>query len=426
MEQISESAASHDERITYVFYQSIVLKTLARLDKGCLRLVLPSGEVRYFGDQLAKQNASIRIVNPEFFKKALLHGDVGLGEAYVEGDWETENITHVIEWFLLNMENLALVSGSRKRFSSVNILKVFNCLSHLARPNTIRGSRRNIAEHYDLSNDFYRLFLDPTMSYSSAVFTRSGQSLEEAQKEKYDLLCRRLLLKPGNQVLEIGCGWGGFAEHAVRHYGVHVTAVTISEEQFKFAKQKFEQEGVSDRITLLLEDYRFIIGQFDKIVSIEMLEAVGHRFLDTFFAQCHRLLRPHGLLGLQVITCPDSRYDTLRRNIDWIQKHIFPGSLLPSVAAINSAVNRTGDLTLHHLEEHTASYAKTLAIWRQNFNARITQVRNLGFSQEFIRKWNYYLSYCEAAFAMRNIAVVQMVYSRPNNFSLQSTEEDFS
>ncbi len=416
MEQINHSTAfALDEGKTYSFYESVVLKIFARLDKGRLRLVLPTGEVRYFGDQLSEHKASLRIVNAEFFKKAVLYGDVGLGEAYVDGDWETESVTNVIQWFLLNMDNLALVSGSRTKFSPVNILKALNRLYHLARTNTVRGSRKNIAEHYDLSNDFYSLFLDSTMSYSSAVFTRPGQSLAEAQTEKYDLLCRRLRLKPSDRVLEIGCGWGGFAEHAVRNYGVHVTAVTISKEQYKFAKRRFREAGMSDRITLLLKDYRYITGQFDKIVSIEMLEAVGHKFLETFFAQCHRLLRQNGLLGLQVITSPDSRYDTLRKSVDWIQKHIFPGSLLPSIAAINRAVNKTGDLTLHNLEEHTSSYAKTLAIWRQNFTAKIAQAKELGFTQEFIRKWNYYLSYCEAAFRMRNIGVVQMVYSRPNN-----------
>lgn len=422
MEQINQTAAfTLDEGKSYSLYQSVVLKILARLDKGRLRLVLPSGEVRYFGDQQSELKASLRIVRPEFFKKGVLYGDVGFGESYVDGDWETESITNVIQWFLLNMENLALVSGSQKRFSPVNILKVLNRLYHHARPNTLEGSRKNIAEHYDLSNDFYSLFLDSTMSYSSGVFTRPGQSLAEAQKEKYDLLCRRLHLKPADRVLEIGCGWGGFAEHAVKTYGVHVTAVTISNEQFEFAQRRFREAGLSDRITLLLQDYRNITGEFDKIVSIEMLEAVGHRFLDKFFAQCHRLLHREGLLGLQVITSPDSRYDSLRKSVDWIQKHIFPGSLLPSIAAINSAVNKTGDLTLQNLEEHTSSYAKTLAIWRQNFNAKIAQAKELGFTQEFIRKWNYYLSYCEAAFRMRNIGVVQMVYSRPNNIGVFNT-----
>ncbi|MEX2088249.1 MAG: cyclopropane-fatty-acyl-phospholipid synthase family protein [Bacteroidota bacterium] len=416
MEQINPfPVPAPDQGGTLSVYQSVALNILTRLDKGSLSLVLPSGEERHVGDRQSHLHASIHIVNPEFFRKVVLFGDVGFGEAYVDGDWETESITNVVQWFILNMDNLALVSGSQARFSPVNLVKVFNRLVHLSRPNTVRGSRKNIAEHYDLSNEFYRLILDPTMTYSSGVFTDDNQSLADAQREKYDRLCRKLRLKPSDHVLEIGCGWGGFAEHAVKNFGVRVTAVTISKEQYEFAEHRFRAAGLSDRITLLLADYRQLTGEFDKIVSIEMLEAVGHEFLESYFAQCHRLLRRDGLLGLQVITSPDSRYETFRKSVDWIQKHIFPGSLLPSIAALNRAVNKTGDLTLHSLEEHTASYAKTLALWRRNFQANLQQVKALGFNHAFIRKWNYYLSYCEAAFLMRNIGVMQLVYTRPNN-----------
>jgi cyclopropane-fatty-acyl-phospholipid synthase len=256
------------------------------------------------------------------------------------------------------------------------------------------------------------------MTYSSAYFTTPGQSLECAQTAKYDALCRKLQLKPADHVLEIGTGWGGFTCHAVKHYGCRVTAVTISEEQLKFAGERFQRDGIGDRVNLQLKDYRHITGQFDKIVSIEMMEAIGDRYLETYFAKVHELLKQDGLVGLQYITVPDVRHAELKRGVDWIQKHIFPGSLLLSVGRVNEALNRTGDLFLHHLEDLGSSYAKTLRAWWQTFNARADKVRALGFETRFTRKWNYYLQYCEAAFASRNISVVQAIYTRPNNRSL--------
>ena len=264
------------------------------------------------------------------------------------------------------------------------------------------------------------------MTYSSAHFS-ANHAIRRSKnapnlRMKYDRLCRKLKLKDTDHVLEIGCGWGGFAVHAAKNYGCRVTGITISREQYGgYAQARVKlREGLdhSRRSSSPLQDYRKMTGSFDKIVSIEMLEAVGHQFLDAYFAQCHALLKPEGVLGLQVITCADNRYDQLRKGVDWIQKHIFPGSLLPSVAAINKAVNRTGDMGLHHLEDIAGHYAQTLALWRKNLHASRPAVESLGFPDSFMRKWNYYFSYCEAAFAMRNIAVLQMVYTRPNNRSL--------
>jgi cyclopropane-fatty-acyl-phospholipid synthase len=240
-------------------------------------------------------------------------------------------------------------------------------------------------------------------------------TLEQAQMAKYDRLCQQMNLKKEDHVLEIGSGWGGNAIHMAKNYGCYVTSVTISEEQCKLAKERVEQEGLSDKINIVLRDYRYLSGQFDKIVSIEMLEAVGAQFYDLYFKKCHELLKKDGILAIQVITCPDSRFESLRSGVDWIQKHIFPGSLLPSVAAINRAVNNTGDMTLVDLKDMGLDYARTLEMWRIEFNKKINEVKQLGFDDRFIRKWNYYLSYCEGAFAMRNINVMQMVYSRPNN-----------
>ena len=400
------------------FYQRVVMDALSRMTLGCLHLELPDGTRKVFGDPAAKIQANVRIVRPEFFKRCVLYGDVGFGEAYVAGDWETDDITAVIAWFILNVENSPAMSGSKTKRLLFNLLGWQNRLRHLLRANSLDNSRRNISEHYDLGNDFYQLFLDPTMTYSAALFESPEQSLEAAQTAKYDRLCRQLQLKPGEHVLEIGSGWGGFSRHAATHYGVRITTVTISVEQYKYARDLFKREGLADRVEVRLMDYRLLEGRFDKIVSIEMLEAVGDAFFETYFAKCHELLKLGGLLALQMITCPDSRYDSLRKNVDWIQKHIFPGSLLLSVHRVNEALRRTGDLFLHDLKDMGLGYAETLKRWRTAFNQNESAVRALNFSPQFIRKWNYYLCYCEAAFAMRNISVVQAVYTRPNNPTL--------
>ena len=400
------------------FYQRQVLQSLAGMTRGCLRLELPDGSVMVFGQPDATPPALVRVVRPVFFKRCVLFGDIGFGEAYVDGDWETDDITRVIAWFILNVDNAPSMSGSTAKKWLVNLLGWQNRIRHWLRPNSLDTSRRNIAEHYDLGNEFYSLFLDPTMTYSSALFTAPGQTLAAAQTAKYDRLCRQLRLQPGEHVLEIGSGWGGFSLHAARHYGVKITTVTISAEQFKYARALIQAEKLESQIEIKLMDYRKLSGQFDKIVSIEMIEAVGDAYLETYFAKCQELLKPAGLLALQMIICPDARHDSLRRNVDWIQKHIFPGSLLLSVRRVNEALRRTGDLGLHDLKDLGLDYAETLRRWRTAFNQNEAAVRALNFDTRFIRKWNYYLSYCEAAFARHNITVVQAVYTRPNNPTL--------
>ncbi len=399
-------------------YQRLVLDALSAMTAGCLRLELPRGEVMVVGTPGAEISARIRVLDPAFFKKCVLFGDVGFGESYVAGDWETDSIERVIAWAILNVENSPTMSGSKTRSVALNLLKSYNRVLHLLRPNSLSTSRRNIAEHYDLGNDFYRLWLDETMTYSSAYYTGPGQSLESAQVAKYDAMCRKLRLHAGDHVLEIGSGWGGFASHAVRAYGCRVTTVTISDAQLAYARLRFGREGIADRAEVRLADYRTLTGRYDKIASIEMMEAIGDQYLETYLAKIHELLKPGGLVAVQYITVPDSRHAELTRGVDWIQKHIFPGSLLLSVGRVNQALNRTGDLFLHDLEDIGASYAKTLHAWWERFNARSEDVRALGFDATFVRKWNYYLQYCEAAFASRNISVVHAVYTRPNNRAL--------
>lgn len=397
------------------FYEKIILSLLSKMNKGKLVVTMPNGEIIELGNGNNHIVADITINDNHFFKQCVLYGDIGFGETYVSGMWNTTSITNVIKWFLLNIENAPTASGSEVKNIAINTLKFFNKLSHIGRANSLSGSKKNISEHYDLNNDFFALFLDSSMTYSSAYFKNDNMSLYDAQREKYNRLCLQLQLKPTDHVLEIGSGWGGNAIHMAKNFGCKVTSITISEEQLKLARQKAADAELSEKINFELTDYRDIKGQFDKIVSIEMLEAVGDAYLDVYFKRCAELLKKDGILALQVITCPDSRYESIKNGVDWIQKHIFPGSLLPSVGRINQAINATSDLSLVDLKDIGLHYATTLKIWREQFNSKLNEVKQLGFNETFIRKWNYYLSYCEAAFAMRNINVMQMIYTRPNN-----------
>jgi cyclopropane-fatty-acyl-phospholipid synthase len=356
-----------------------------------------------------------------FFKKCFWSGDIGFAESYLDGDWETPDLTAVIAHFVRNVDSAPTLSGSnRARTAALNVLRLVNRLGHLLRPNTRAIARRNIREHYDLSNDFFALWLDPSMMYSAARWPEHAPhlSLEEAQREKNDALCRQLRLHPTDHVLEIGTGWGGWSLHAARTYGCRVTTVTISQQQFELARQRVAAAGLAGRVDVQLCDFRDLTGRFDKIVSIEMLEAIGHRNQAVFAATVARLLKPEGLLALQFITCPDARYAQFRRGVDFIQKHIFPGSLLLSLNRMNDLLARSGGFVLHAVEDFGPDYARTLRLWRENFRARLDEVRALNFDERFIRKWDYYLCYCEAAFALRNISVVHTLHTRPNNAAL--------
>jgi len=404
-----------------MLFRRLVLNSFAKLNFGQLEVLLPDGTRGIYGGRGEGVHAQIRIKREEFFKRCVLFGPIGFAEGYMAGEWTTDDLTKVISWFILNAnEAEALQTRNAMGTGFFNLLNTINRAFHRKRHNSRAMSKENIREHYDLSNDFFKLWLDPTMTYSSAYFEKADESLETAQIRKYDKLCRRLHLASTDSVLEIGSGWGGFSMHAARNFGCKVTTVTISQQQYDEASRRIRQAGLSDKIQLLLCDYRDLRGQFDKIASIEMLEAVGDRYVDGYFAKIDSLLRPHGLVGLQAILCPDRQFPILRDGVDFIQKHIFPGSLLMCNTRIGEALAACGDLNLFEYEDMAPHYALTLRRWRETFEARLPEVRALGFDDEFIRKWRYYLCYCEAAFGTRHITVAQMVYSRPDNLGVPS------
>ncbi len=425
--EINEELVPHEGVVyaTHGFAEKMVVRLLQMMPRGGLRMEYADGRVRHFGKPAAVVTARVILRDDqEFFKCCAFYGNIGMGEAYTDGLWDTDDIAAVISWFIDNMNALQGSDTSSGDLPGVNLLKIVNWFRHLKRENTVATSRRNIAEHYDLGNEFYGLWLDPTMTYSSARFDRADQSLEDAQSGKYEALCKKLKLKPSDHVLEIGCGWGGFAVHAAKKYGCRITGVTISEAQAAYARARINKEGLEEKIEIRIQDYRQITGKFDKIASIEMLEAVGDKYHHSFFAKCAEVLTREGLLGVQMITVPDCRYRSLKKGVDWIQRHIFPGSLLLSVGRINEVLSETGDLFMHDLEDLGADYARTLSMWYDNFNGELSQVRALQFDEPFIRTWNYYLKYCEAGFTMRNISVVQAIYTRPNNSALHHRFEE--
>jgi cyclopropane-fatty-acyl-phospholipid synthase len=415
-------------------FRAPLLQALSGMRRGRLRIELPDGRMAQFGDSAERQpsflpiaapalpiagSALIQVRQESFFQRCALYGDIGFAEAYLDGAWETPDLTAVIAWFLLNFDQAPTLSGSSQRRSVLlRLFRLVNRAGHLLRSNSRTNSRRNIGEHYDLSNEFFSLFLDSSLMYSAAKWTRMEQTLEEAQREKNDALCRKLRLQPADHVLEIGTGWGGWSLYAARNFGCRVTSVTISREQFDLATRRVAEAGLADRIQVEFRDYRDLSGQFDKLVSIEMMEAIGHRYLPQFCEVVGRVLKPDGIAALQFITCPDARYGEFRRGVDFIQKHIFPGSLLLSLNRVNHLLAQAGGFLLHGVDNLGLDYARTLHEWREAFSQRLGEVRALGFDERFIRKWHYYLCYCEAAFALRNISVVQAVYTRPNNLSL--------
>ncbi|MFP5504867.1 MAG: class I SAM-dependent methyltransferase [Gammaproteobacteria bacterium] len=387
----------------------LLLRRLAALREGELVLI-ENGCHHRFGTRSAEFPVSVEIEvhDPRFYTTVALDSDIGAGESYMAGDWTVSDLTLLTRLLLRNRAVLDRLDGGTAR-----LLAPLRRLLHWLNRNSRDGSRRNIAAHYDLGNDFFALWLDETLMYSSAVFERADMTLAEASVAKLERICRRLDLKPGDRVLEIGTGWGGFALHAAGRHGCHVTTVTLSRQQYDLARSRVRAAGLERRVEVRLQDYRDVTGSFDKLVSIEMIEAVGHRYFDTYFRQCSRLLKPDGRMLLQAITIADQRYEQALRSVDFIQRHIFPGGCLPSVTAICNAMTRATDLRVEHLEDIGVDYARTLREWRHNFHARLDQVRSLGYPESFIRMWEFYLCYCEGGFEERAIGTVQMLLTKP-------------
>jgi len=384
-----------------------VLAAMRRWHAGALTLVLPDGERVHIGDAERPPEVTVTIRDWTFFRRVLAAGDIGVGESYMAGEFTASDLVKMCQLFLRD-ESL-----TPHRTAWTLPARAWHRALQWARANTLRGSRRNIQAHYDLSNDLYRLFLDENLLYSCAVYARNGESLEEAQQRKVDEICRQLALEPGMEVLEIGCGWGALALHAAAIYGCRVTGITLSDQQLALARERVAAAGLADRVRLELCDYRHASGRFDRIVSIEMFEAVGYENYAPFFRACSDLLAPWGRMLLQTITVPDQRFDAYRREFDWIRKYIFPGGLLASVAAILDTVRRHTDLRLEWLRDIGPHYAPTLRAWRERFLANLPAVSHLGFDERFVRMWEFYLASCEAAFAVRHIGDAQLVLAKP-------------
>lgn len=381
---------------------------LAKLQGGKLRLC-EGNRVTSFGatHQADPLVGELNVRHPRFYRRLVLGGSLAAAESFIDGDWTTPHLPELLQLFARDWAVSCDIDSRLARWRTPLAV----AWSRLKK-NTIAGSRKNIAAHYDLSNAFYQLWLDDSMAYSAGIFPTPNSTLAQASQHKFDLACQKLDLHQNDDLLEIGTGWGGLAIHAVQQFGCQVTTTTISKQQGDFAEKKINAHGLESRVELLDCDYRHLTGSYDKIVSIEMIEAVGHEYLPTFFAKCSDLLKPGGKLMLQAITIPDQRYDRYRRSVDFIQKYIFPGGALPSLGAIQTAIARHTNLRLVEMQDYAEHYARTLECWRNRFFDRLDQVRELGFDEKFIRMWDYYFSYCEAGFRERQIGLAHLVFEK--------------
>jgi cyclopropane-fatty-acyl-phospholipid synthase len=385
--------------------RNVVFGRLHAIQCGSLS-VRGDGSIRVVGDGAAPI-AEVHLRDPRFYEALFWGGHIGAAEAYAAGWWTTPDLTSVIRLFIRNRDALnGLETGAAQ------LLQLVRRVAHAARPNTRRGSRRNIRAHYDLGNEFFSLFLDETLTYSCGYFEQDRSTLGQASRAKYDRICRRLGLRSDHHIVEIGCGWGGFAIHAAQTYGCRVTALTISDEQFRLARERVQAAGLAERVSVLLRDYRDMDGTFDRLVSIEMIEAVGHRYFRSYFEQCARLLVPDGLAAIQSITIQPRFYERARREVDFIKKYIFPGSCIPSIPALARSWAST-DLRLVHAEDLGPHYARTLREWSHRFGANHQTLAQLGYDEWFQRIWQFYFAYCEAGFEERTIGVSQLIFAKP-------------
>jgi cyclopropane-fatty-acyl-phospholipid synthase len=391
--------------------RALLLSQLKKVEHGRLHLI-DHDRSETFGaiTEAGPFDVTIRVRDARFYGDAVFAGTTGAGEGYMRGYWDCDNLTALVRLMVVNRDLMNDVDSGWSRLSA----PLFK-LAHSINRNTNRGSRRNIAAHYDLGNRFFELFLDDTMAYSCGIFADAEATLRDASIAKFDAVCTKLNLRAGQHVLEIGTGWGGLAIHAARNYGCRVTTTTISKEQYQLASEKIAREGLQDRVTVLLEDYRDLTGQFDALISIEMVEAVGHHYLDTYFKKCGRLLHGNGAMLLQAITIRDQFYRNALKSVDFIKRFIFPGSFIPSVQALVDSVARSSDLKLFHLEDIGPHYARTLRLWRERLMAAQGQILSQGFPDSFLRMWEYYLAYCEGGFEERQLGDVQMLLTKPRS-----------
>ncbi|GAB2627973.1 cyclopropane-fatty-acyl-phospholipid synthase family protein [Novilysobacter erysipheiresistens] len=392
------------------FLRTRLLAQLALLQGQPLQLRDALGTVQIGHAYANEQTLRLRIHDPAFYRAIAANGSLGAAEAYLDGHWDCDDLVGLVRLLVRNRALLDRMETGPARIGGW-LMRGW----HALRRNTRDGARRNIGAHYDLGNAFFGLFLSDDLMYSSALYAGDHDTLEQASARKLERLCRKLRLRPDDHVIEIGSGWGGFAVHAAARYGCRVTTTTISAEQYALASARVAEAGLQDRVTVLQQDYRDLQGQYDKLVSIEMVEAIGAAYLPTYFAKLGALLKPDGIALVQAITIEDHRYEQALRSVDFIKRHVFPGAFIPSIAGMLEAKTRSSDLALTHLEDFGSSYARTLHDWRQRFLARLPQVRAQGFDERFIRLWQFYLAYCEGGFRERSIGVVQMLLAKPGN-----------
>lgn len=383
-----------------------VLSSLGRFPHGSITLIEPNGGTTVLGQGMPA--ARLEVCDWRAYRLLFSGGGLGAGEAYMEGLWRSDDLVQVVRFFAANIVAMQQLDKGLARMAAPA-----RKLLHYWNRNSVRGSKRNISAHYDLGNDFFSLFLDPTMMYSSAVFEAPTQSLEQASLAKLDLICEKLALKPDHHLLEVGTGWGGMAIHAAQRYGCRVTTTTISREQYVYTCERVRELGLEQQVTVLEQDYRALSGQYDRIVSVEMIEAVGHEFLPTYFSSLEKMLKPDGLVLIQAITIPEQRYDYALRNIDFIKRYIFPGGFLPSVTQLCQQVAAQTQWVVQDIEDIGRDYGMTLRHWRERFLAQADAVRAQGFDQRFCRMWDYYLAYCQGAFEERAISTVQFLAAGP-------------
>ena len=404
---VSKTSLSTTHNLTSALLRRGVLRQLSQLKSGHL-VVIENGERLMFGDSGAGLVGEVQIHDTSVWGMIASNGSIGAGEAFIHGYWSSPDLTKVIRVLVSNMDVLDAMEGGLARLGRPLIRGL-----HWINRNTRKGSQKNIAAHYDLGNDMFEQFLDPTMMYSAAQFLTADDTLEQAQLNKLQRICQKLDLKPTDHLLEIGTGWGSMALYAAQHYGCKVTTTTLSKEQFDYTQARIEALGLQEQVTLLLEDYRDLTGQYDKLVSIEMIEAVGHHFLPSYFKQCARLLKPHGLMLLQAITIREQRYEQAKSSVDFIQRYIFPGGALPSVQKMLEIVGKDTDMNLMHMEDFGLHYAKTLRLWHENFRRAHGRLTELGYDEYFLRLWEFYLCYCEGGFLERSIGTAQLLLAKP-------------